>query len=192
VIEEHDDVGSLVVNRREVLRLLGGVAAMPMLAPVPPEDLWDLGRSIHARLAGRTGRTLDAHQMETVTQIAELILPETDTPGATSVKVPQFIDLMLTEWCPTAERDRLLKGLADIDTRGRRAYGGIFVDLRPPDQTALLETLDGPRGAEGSAEEAFATLKQLTIYGYFTSERVMKDVTRTPVIPGRWNGCLPA
>jgi gluconate 2-dehydrogenase gamma chain len=179
------------MNRREVLRLLGGVAAVPMLAPLPPEGLLDLGRSLHARLARRTGRSLDAHQLETVTNIAELILPETDTPGATSVNVPQFIDLILTEWCPAAERDRFLAGLADIDARGRRIYGGVLLDLRPADQSALLQAFDGVSGPEGSAEDAFATLKQLTIYGYFTSEVVMKRVTRHPVIPGRFDGCIP-
>jgi len=59
------------------------------------------------------------------------------------------------------------------------------------DQTALLESLDGASGPAGSAEDAFATLKDLTVYGYFTSELVMKDVLRHPVIPGRHDGCVP-
>jgi hypothetical protein len=179
------------MNRREVLHLLSGIAVAPMLLPSSPEGLWELGRVIHGRLASRTGRSLDAHQMELVTHLAELILPETDTPGATSAKVPQFIDLMLTEWYPTTERDRFLEGLADIDARGRRDHGGVFLDLRAADQSALLQALDGVKGAEGSAEDAFATVKQLTIYGYFTSEIVMKDVIHYQVIPGRFDGCIP-
>jgi hypothetical protein len=179
------------MNRREVLHLLSGIAVAPMLAPASPEGLWDLGRAIHARLAGRTGRSLDPDQMEVVTRIADLILPETSTPGATSVKVPEFIDLMLTEWYPATERDRFLDGLADLDARGRRDHGGVFLDLRAADQGALLQALDGVKGAEGSAEDAFATVKQLTIYGYFTSEVVMKDVIHYQVIPGRFDGCIP-
>jgi gluconate 2-dehydrogenase gamma chain len=179
------------MNRREVLRLLGGVAVAPMLAPVSPDRFWDPGRTIHSRLAGWTARSLDPHQQATVAHIAELILPETDTPGAASVKVPEFIDLMLTEWSPAAERDRFLTGLADIDARSRRFHGGVFLDLRAPDQTAMLQALDGVKGAEGSAEDAFATLKDLTVYGYFTSEIVMKDVTHHEVIPGRFDGCIP-
>ena len=179
------------MNRREVLRVLGGVAVVPMLAPLSPEGLWDLGRSIHVRLAARLGRSLDAHQLETVTHIAELILPETETPGATSARVPEFIDLMLTEWFSATERGRFLQGLAGIDARSRQVYGGVFLDLRAADQSALLQALDGVSGAEGGAEDAFATLKQLTIHGYFTSELVMKDVTRHPVIPGRFDGCIP-
>jgi hypothetical protein len=179
------------MNRREVLQLLSGIAVAPMLLSPSPEGLWELGRVIHARLASRTGRSLDAHQMELVTHIAELILPETDTPGATSVKVPEFIDLMLTEWYPPTERERFLEGLADIDARGRRDHGGVFLDLRAADQNALLQALDGVKGAESSAENAFATVKQLTIYGYFTSEVVMKDVIHFQMIPGRFDGCIP-
>jgi hypothetical protein len=179
------------MHRREVLRLLGKVAVVPMLTPASPEEVWDLGRTIHGRLAGRTGRALDAHQLETVTRIAELILPETDTPGATSVKVPGFIDLMLAEWYPAAERERFLEGLADVDARSRRDYGGVFVDIRAADQGTLLQTLDGVKGAGGSAEDAFATAKELTIFGYFTSEVVMRDVTHHQVIPGRFDGCIP-
>jgi hypothetical protein len=179
------------MNRREALHLLSGIAVSSMLLPSSPEALWELGQVIHARLASRTGHSLDAHQMDLVTHIAELILPETDTPGATSVKVPQFIDLMLTDWYPTTERDRFLAGLADIDARVRRNHGGVFLDLRAADQSALLQTLDGVKGAEGSAEDAFGTVKQLTIYGYFTSEAVMKDVIHYQVIPGRFDGCIP-
>jgi hypothetical protein len=98
---------------------------------------------------------------------------------------------MLTEWYSATERDRFLHGLADIDARGRRRHGDVFLDLRPADQSALLHALDRVKGAEGSAEDAFTTLKQLTIYGYFTSEVVMKDVIHYQVIPGRFDGCIP-
>jgi len=164
---------------------------MPMLAPLSPESLWELGRSVHSRLPGRAGRTLDPSQFEIVTHLAELILPETDTPGATSVRVPAFIDLMLTEWYSASERDQFLAGLAEIDARSRRVYGGVFLDLRASDQEAMLQAFDGGQGVEGSAEYTFQVLKQLTVYGYFTSERVMKEVTREPTIPRRFDGCTP-
>ena len=179
------------MNRREVLRLLGGVAAMPMLAPLSPESLWELGRTLHTRIGARASQSLDPHQLETVTRIAEMILPETDTPGAASVQVPGFIDLILTEWSTPVEREQFLAGLVDLDARSRRDYGGVFLDLRDGDQEVLLQSLDQVKGTDGSAEQSFDTLKQLTIYGYFTSERVMKDITREPLIPGRYDGCVP-
>lgn len=179
------------MNRREVLRLLGGVAVVPMLGPLSAEDRLDLGRTLHARLASHTIGSLNPHQRKTVALIAELILPESDTPGATTAKVPEFIDLMLAEWFRPTERDRFLTGLTDLDARGRRTYGGVFLDLRAREQGIMLTGLDGVVGAEGSAEDAFTTLKDLTVYGYFTSEVVMKEVIRHPLIPGRFDGCVP-
>ena len=66
----------------------------------------------------------------------------------------------------------------------------MFLDLRDGDQEILLQSLDQVKGTDGSAEQSFDTLKLLTIYGYFTSERVMQDITREPLIPGRYDGCV--
>jgi glucoside 3-dehydrogenase (cytochrome c) hitch-hiker subunit len=178
------------MDRREVLRILASAAAIPMLAPLPPTVRLAFGRDLHRRARGQGLRTLTPSQDALVTRIAELVIPETDTPGATTVGVTQFIDMLLTEWYLPADRERLLKGLAAIDVRSREMKGGPFTELAPPDQTAVLEALD-VRGAEGSAEDGFATLKDLTVYGYFTSEAVVKDVLRYPIIPGRHDGCIP-
>jgi hypothetical protein len=43
-------------------------------------------------------RTLNPHQNATVTAISEIIIPQTDTPGAKAARVNEFIDLILTEW----------------------------------------------------------------------------------------------
>ncbi len=179
------------MHRRELLRLAGTAAVVPLLAPLDPEVRWAIARALHARLPGRALESLDVHQHATVARIADMILPKTDSPGATDVKVDEFIDLLLTEWYAADERDRFLAGLADIDTRSRQAHGAAFLDLSLADQTTLLTALDGAEGREDTAEGAVRTLKQLTLYGYFTSEVVMKDVLHYPVIPGRHDGCVP-
>jgi hypothetical protein len=180
------------VNRREVLRILGGAAAVPALAPFPPEARLAIGRALHDRAAGRPLRTLNPRQHALLSRIADIIIPETDTPGAAAVGVDAFIDQLLTDWYEPADRDRLLAGLEDIDWRSRQVHGVAFGELAASDQALLLESLDGRRGAPGSAEHAVRTLKDLTVYGYFTSEVVMRDVLRHPVIPGRHDGCIPA
>ena len=38
---------------------------------------------------------------------------------------------------------------------------------------------------------AYSRLKELVIHGYFTSERVQKEVLRTQIIPGRFDGAAP-
>src|SRR5207302_489004 len=111
-------------------------------------------------------------ELSLVTDIAELIIPETDTPGATSVKVPQFIDLLLTEWMSDSERAVFLDGLREIGARG-------FASMSPAQRVELLEALDAARASKSGAGFTFGRLKALTVYGYFTSERVQRDLLQS-------------
>jgi hypothetical protein len=45
-------------------------------------------------------------------------------------------------------------------------------------------------GDPGTAAWAWTRIKSLTVYGYFTSERVMTEVTKDPITPGRFAGCI--
>ena len=56
-------------------------------------------------------------QLALVGELAETILPRTDTPGALDAGVPAFIDRMLATWDTAEERDRFIRGLGEIETR---------------------------------------------------------------------------
>jgi len=175
------------MHRRELLALIGAGATASLLSPLSATERFDLGRSLHRRLA-ELPRTLTSADRALVARIADLVIPRTDTPGAIDVGVPAFVDALMGGWYSDQERADFQKGLADLD---RRAGGAGFVAQPEAAQIGLLESLDGKSGPKGSAEDAFARLKQLTIYGYFTSERVQKEVLETVIIPGRFDGCIP-
>lgn len=179
------------MHRRDLLRVLGAAAAIPILRPLSPEARLALAQSVHARLPQTALRSLDAHQNALVTEIAELIIPATDTPGARDVRINEFVDLVLTEWHTLEERDRFLAGLQALDARCRERLGSDFLALAPDQRATVLGELDGTTGEPGTAEATFARLKQLTVVGYFTSERVMREVLADPIIPGRFDGCIP-
>ena len=104
------------MRRREAVQFLGAALALQFL-PKSAEAAIELGEQIHRRLGDVPFRTLNPAQQKLVTQIAEMIIPETDTVGATSVKVPQFIDLILTEWMSDDEKKTFLAGLDDLDVQ---------------------------------------------------------------------------
>lgn len=181
------------MQRRDLLTLLGTVTLSPLLAPLAPARRLALAESLHAQVAAGQGLgTLSPPEAELVREIAEAIIPRTDTPGATDARVAEFVDLLLTEWHSPGERDRFLAGLAAIDAEGRALGGTSFLGLPPERRQSLLLKLDAaPDRPDGSAAQAVARLKQLTVYGFFTSEAAAEAGLTGPVIPGRFDGCAP-
>jgi hypothetical protein len=166
------------MRRREVVRWLGAAVALPFL-PNSADAAIQLGEALHRQIASSEPdfRTLTPPQQALVTRIAEMIIPETDTPGATTVKVPQFIDLILTEWMSDAERAAFLAGLGELESK--------------PLTTELVASLDEARAEKVGAGHTFGRIKALTVYGYFTSKPVQRDVLRTRMLFDGYHGDVP-
>lgn len=183
------------MNRREALLALGG-------AVVLTEPLLAAGRSLHDRLGSGILKVLDPHQNDTVVAVADLIIPATDTPGATAAKVNEFIDLVLAEWLDPEEKTRFLNGLADVDARCRKRFAKDLTACTPEQQTELLQLLDAEVAALRDAERQggkpeptpsagfFRTMKWLTLTGYYTSEIGANEELHNPIIPGRYDACV--
>jgi hypothetical protein len=184
------------MRRREVLRILGRMAALPALSRLSLDQLYDLGRETHRRLDETPLlRILDLHQHETATAVAELIIPQTDTPGARAARVSEFIDLLLAEWCTAEERTRFLDGLADLDRRSQATGGRAFIEAEARQQVNILSQLEARwlslKAAGGKPEEDFFhQIKYFTVYGYYTSRVGVEQELHWVAIPGRYDPCL--
>ena len=87
-----------------------------------------------------TPRVLNPQQNETIVALTELIIPQTETPGAKAARVNRFIDAVLQRAKP-ADRDSFLRGLTWMDERSRTQFRTDFVAATPAQQTELLTTL---------------------------------------------------
>ena len=104
------------MQRREALRLLASAAALPLLS----REAFSMFQAVHEQLPDQPVlKSLNPHQNATVTTISELIIPQTNTPGAKAARVNEFIDLILTEWYDEEEKSIFMTGLTDVDTRTR-------------------------------------------------------------------------
>jgi Gluconate 2-dehydrogenase subunit 3 len=182
------------VNRRELCRALGAAVASPALARLSADDLWTVGRRAHRQGAVRAFQVLDPHQAATVALIADLIIPETDTPGASAARVPEFIDLLLGEWAPDDDRKQFLEGLADVDARAHALSAADFLGAAAPQRAAILGALDSEAQARRKAKSGgkpgfFEQMKFLTVFGYCTSEVGAKGELHYEVIPGSFDAC---
>jgi len=179
------------MDRRELLKMIVAATGAAMIG------LPALGQA-QAPAAGAKSRFSDA-DVGTLDEIAETILPRTKTPGAKDAGAGAFMATFVSD-CYTARQQATFRaGLADIDKRA----GGRFVSLAPQARTELLRALDAEARKHavevtetGTAEEGeamphyFTMLKQLTIFGFFTSKAGATEVLRYVAVPGRYDGDL--
>jgi gluconate 2-dehydrogenase gamma chain len=144
-------------------------------------------------------------QAQIVSEIAEIILPKTSTPGAKDVGVPGFIDSMLKEVYSKDEQDKFLKGVTEFDEDARKTYGDSFVDCDHADQIALVKrhhdaaVADNKNGGatgwwnagSGVDKPFILKVKELTIVGFFTSRPGATEVLQYNPVPGPFKGCVP-
>lgn len=186
------------MHRRELLRVLGAAAALPMFGALTVEELLAAGSALHARrrpTGSLSFQALTSDEGATVTVFAEAIIPETDTPGATAAGVPEFIDLIVGEWYDDDERAAFRAGLREVDARSRLAHGADFVDLDAAARTDVLREMEAEamrlRGSGARPGPFFGTMKHLTLWGYYTSEVGAMEELAYQTIPGQFNGCVP-
>lgn len=182
------------MHRREALAFLGTAVLAPLLSPLSAQERYALGTGLHRRIvAGKTPLlALTPAQMATLVALSDTILPATDTPGAVEVGVPAFIDVLVAEWYGDDEKAELLRGLDGIEERSGSAGGRGFADGDAANRAAFLATIDGKPGEKGSVEAGYQRLKEAIVYGYITSEPIALRMATTPIIPGRFDGCIPA
>ena len=66
-----------------------------------------------------------------------------------------------------------------------------FVNLAPEARGALIDAIEHAPNRRAEPMRTYWRLKGLVIHGYFTSERVSKDVLHVEVMPGRFDGSAP-
>ena len=181
------------MNRRTLLRLIGG-AAIPASLVLTPDALLATGRKLNSLALVPAGPLppFNAHQRATVATLAEAILPATDTPGATAARVDEYIALLLNEWYPAESRAAFLADLDAFDARSVREFHHPFIELGPSDRLRLLTALDSesrePR-APGAAKPFFQWMKELTVSGFYSSKVGSEQFLHTVIWPGRYEGC---
>lgn len=130
-------------------------------------------------------------------EVAETILPETDTPGAKAAGVGAFIALMVTDTYSTADQQMFREGMIQLEKACRDRFGTGFMRADAVQRIELLQRLDAEQHAQlppnpGDAHpHYFARIKSLTLLGYFTSEIGYTQALQYVETPGRFEPCIP-
>lgn len=166
------------MNRREAVQrvtlMMGGVLAAPLLAGIMGQ-VTNVGVSV----------IVSAEQEALLAEIADIIIPTTDTPGAKAAGVEKFIVRVMRDCYKKEDQDKFYAGVAKLDADSKTKFGKGFVGLdlaQKNEMVKLSTTTDKP---------FFQRMKELTVTGYFTSEIGATKALAYLPIPGKLEACIP-
>ncbi len=133
----------------------------------------------------------DEDQFAMLSRIADLIIPETDTPGALGAGVHHLIDMMFAEWASADRQANWIEGLAGIDARAREHGMDSFMDGSAEEQFELLRTLDKEYFDGGNQPTFFSGLKLMVVFAYYNSETGATVELQYLPMPGDYRPCVP-
>ena len=185
------------MNRRELLQrvawMMGGAISAPAALGV-------LGGCSAKKEIGWKPVFLSDEQAALVAEVAEIIIPKTDTPGAKDAGVPAFIDTLLKDVYTQEDRDRYLAGLKAFDDGAQSKYGKPFMQLGKKEQAEYVQAAnDEAVAVELAYDPRPKTLrrpfilmtKELSLLGFFTSEPGATQVLQHVAVPGAYQACVP-
>lgn len=138
-----------------------------------------------------------ADEIAFLDEVAETIIPRTDTPGAKDAKVGETMNVLVRD-CYTKDDQKIFKdGIANIKKLSKEKYRADFMELQPAQRTELLTMLDKEQKEhhknkkDGDPKHYFRMMRELTLLGFFTSEPGATKALRYVAIPGKYEGCTP-
>ena len=145
---------------------------------------------------------LTREQAHTIGAITERILPRTQTPGAKDLHIDKFIDKMLKDLLAPDEQKDFVAGLTAFEEACMKQYGQKFTACAVAQQDELLLKLDkaaaklppsvwGIRLSAPAPTPFFRRVKELTLLGYYTSQKIGTEVLGYDPMPGNYVSCMP-
>ena len=179
---------STSITRRKALQgaasLLGGTIAAAHLGTF-------MSRAAVAATENPAPQFFNQDHFQLVERIVDIMIPETETPGAHAAGVHHFIDLMLSEWASPARQARYVSGLDDLQQQLRDIAGQDFVSTSPEQQLAALRTIDEQAFADDASDTFFQEFKKLVLFGYYSSESGATVELQYEALTPDYKACVP-
>lgn len=177
------------MNRRDALKTVALLMA-GTLTPITQSVL--LGNNLNAIETGN-GRLFTADERIIVKRITDIIIPKTDIPGTVEAGVPEFVIMMLQDCYPKKVQNEFHLGLDNFNAFCLDNFKNDFLKLDNEQQEMTVVKLD-KEVLEGTIVHKkdlsfYRILKELTLFGYFTSEPGATQALRYVMTPGDFDGC---
>jgi hypothetical protein len=146
----------------------------------------------------KEGFEFTADNVALLDEVGDTILPTTaDSPGAKAAHIGQFMQVIVTDCYKPEEQTAFMTGIDKLQESSRAQFGNDFLSLSADQKHTLLVSLDkeakdyNAKKKDGDPQHYFAMVKQLTLWGYFTSEPGATKALRYVAVPGKYDGDFP-
>ena len=145
----------------------------------------------------KTSMTFTEEDIPYLDEIAETIIPATDTPGAKAAEVGKFMTVYVNDCYDENNQKSFHEGLNKINDAADKKFSNGFMKLSAQQKHDLLVELDKEQKEyqktkkKEDPQHYFRLMKELTILGYFTSKVGATQALRYNETPGRYEGCIP-
>jgi hypothetical protein len=172
------------------------------------------------KAAGSGAVTFTPETIALLDEVGETIIPATNTPGAKAAQVGEFMKVYVTDCYTDDEQKVFLDGVTKLNEACTKMHGQDFMKASPEQRKALLVSLEKEakpiqeqrnkayddfvkaERAKGNilpimdfknpvAPHYYTLMKQLTLFGFFTSKTGATETLRHIQVPGKYDGELP-
>lgn len=138
-------------------------------------------------------------------EVGETIIPTTATPGAKAAQVGSFMKTFVTDCYTEKEQKAFIAGIGQLNEACRKLNGKSFMDCDAVKRKDLLLSLEkeakayNEKNDKDNASRAeddklpghyYTMMKQLTLFGFFTSKTGATETLRHVSVPGRYDGAF--
>ena len=142
------------------------------------------------------GEAFNAQDVAFLDEVADTILPPTKSPGAKEAKVGQFMTVMVNDCYTEKDQKVFHEGINKLNEASKKANGKSFLEATPEQRTTFLTALDKEAKDYQKSKKKddpahyFTMMKQLTLFGYFTSKEGATQALHYIAVPGKYEGCI--
>ena len=165
------------INRRQLLKnvavMTGGVLSVSVVSGI-------LSGALAQEVISVDNPVFKKFELSLVAEMANMIIPDTDTPGAKAALGHDYVHAMVGDWYYEKERANFMKGLHSVDSN--------FMNGSVKEREIIMTELDNEAATSKTFFEEF---KELVLVGYFSSQIGAEEELRYEQYPGPYQGCVP-
>lgn len=130
-------------------------------------------------------------------EIAETIIPTTNTPGAKAAQVGAFMTVMVNDCYDEQDQKTFKEGMQKVNDASKKKFDKNFIEATAEQRKELLNELDKEQREytlkkdKKASNHYFRMMKELTLLGYFTSKVGATEALRYQAVPGKYDPCMP-